>query len=105
MERFATCGVCGCVCDTRDLAWVEDGGRRPVSWDTRPRTRTGGRLGAWPELARTTIPSGARVCFRCRDVAPPVAPAPLWKQAAGAWEEAVRANPDLAKFQPRRRPL
>lgn len=96
------CKLCKRWVRTEDLALVHTGGTVAVTWDKRPKTHTGWRIGE-PRWGRAELPEAYRVCSRCRGTATPEPTPSLHKQAQAAWEELRGSmDPELRRMALRR---
>lgn len=93
------CEVCRKMCEREDVAFVPDGSKIWLAFDKRPVGPAKWRIGA-PHWGKLPLAGGEWACWRCRGVARPSPPPPLWRQARDAW---ATCPPELAKFAPRRR--
>ena len=97
------CGVCHKIVRVETTRWVATGDMTLISFDRRPKTPTGWRIGLEPPT-RFEIEAQHRVCGRCGGWEEPAPQTPIWRQARDAWKEVDGLNnPELARMAPKSR--
>ena len=108
MDKFVKCECCERLFNSADVVFVPTGGLVRFRVDARASSfpyhhqATHSRIGE-DGTRWISKPDGVKACYKCRRTEPTVEQRPLQDRARDAWSEAVKSNPALAKFAPKRR--